>query len=262
MSDTVAWTPDRGDLPKPAGRMNGRAVLVTGAARGIGRAIAVLFAKEGAQVALLDREPEGVREVAEKTRGVAIVQDLLREEGLSAAVEEAASAMGHLDCLVNAAGVYFAGPIGDTDGAAWHKVMGVNLTAPFLLCRAAEPYLRNAPGGFATILNISSGVGLSPYANRSAYATSKGALITLGKVLAMELAPAVRVNTICPGLIDTPMIRELASHNDLGPTLQKYALKRLGLAEEVAQAALFLCSGASSFITGTTVAVDGGRTFH
>ncbi|GKX35649.1 MAG: dehydrogenase [Rhizobiaceae bacterium MnEN-MB40S] len=262
MNEAVAWTPKEGDLPLPAGRMKGRAILVTGAARGIGRAIAKLFAAEGAKIALLDREETGLRDIARETGGLAIAQDLTDFEKLPSVVGEAASFMGHLDGLVNAAGVYVNGPIGETDAATWKLVMDVNLTAPFLLCRAAETSLREAPTGYATILNISSGVGLSPYANRSAYATSKGGLIILGKVLAMELAPNIRVNTICPGLIDTPMVEALAGHNDLAVTLQKYALKRLGLAEEVAQAALFLSSGASSFITGATMAVDGGRTFH
>lgn len=246
--------------PAPAGRLKGRAILVTGAAQGIGRAIARLFAAEGAQVALLDRDEAKLASVAAETGGVRLVCDLREVERIDGVVEAAARELGRLDGLVNAAGVYAAGSLAETSPALWRDVMAVNLDAPFLLCRAAAPHLRAA--GHATIVNIASGVGLSPFANRSAYATSKGGLITLGKVLAMELAPAVRVNTICPGLIDTPMLADLPNGNDMDEVLKRYALRRLGRAEEVAQAALYLSSAASSFVTGITMAVDGGRTYH
>lgn len=246
--------------PAPADRLAGRALLVTGAAQGIGRAIARLFAAEGARVALLDIRAEALAGVAAETGGVAVTCDLRDPAAITTAVDRAAAALGHLDGLVNSAGIHAAGSVADTTPERWREVMAVNLDAPFLLCRAAERHLRAAPA--ATIVNISSGTGLSPFAERSAYATSKGALITLGKVLAMEFAPVIRVNTICPGLIDTPMTSAMPYHNDMAATLQRYALKRLGRDDEVAQAALFLTSTASSFITGTTMAVDGGRTYH
>ncbi|MBR9765532.1 MAG: SDR family oxidoreductase [Rhodobacteraceae bacterium] len=258
----IYWTPSAEDLPTPANRMKGRAVLITGAASGIGAAIARTFAAEGAQVALLDIVEAPLLALADEIGGHAVPFDLSQEEGLTEAVNATAEAMGHLDGLVNGAGVHSAGAITDIDPAEWHRVMQVNLTAPFLVCRAAVPHMRAAPGPFATVLNLSSGMGLSPYAERSCYATSKGGLITLGKVLAKELAPKIRVNTICPGLIDTPMVAKMSGHNDLTPTLEKYALKRLGHADEIAQAALFLCSSMGSFVTGITMAVDGGRTFH
>lgn len=258
----MSWTPGADDLPPPSGRMRGRAILVTGAARGIGAAIARCFAAEGAQVALLDRDAEGIAKLAAETGGLAILCDLAQPESIATAVDHGAAQMGKLDGLVNAAGVYSTGAITEIDPAEWHRVLQINLTAPFLLCRAVVPYMRAAPGPFGTMLNIASGVGLSPYAERAAYASSKGGLITLSKVLAMELAPKIRVNTICPGLVDTPMVAAMAGQKDLTPTLRKYALRRLGQAEEVAQAALFLCSAASSFVTGVTLSVDGGRTYH
>jgi len=242
--------------------MKGRAILVTGAARGIGAAIARTFAAEGAQVALLDSDTEGIEALAREIGGFSIPCDLALSDGIDEAVNVAVARVGHLDGLANAAGVYSKGAVTDIDPAEWRRVLQVNLTAPFLLCRAAIPHMRAAPGPSATILNISSGVGLSPYAERACYATSKGGLITLGKVLAMELAPKIRVNTICPGLIDTPMVAAMSQHNDLTPTLQKYALRRLGLPDEIAQAALFLCSATGSFVTGITMSVDGGRTYH
>lgn len=246
--------------PPPADRLAGRAVLITGAAQGIGAAIARLFAAEGARLALVDIRNAGLGKVAAETGAVALECDLRDVERLEAVADEAAQALGHLDGLVNAAGIHAAGSVAETTPDRWRDVMAVNLDAPFFLCRAAEPHLRASAG--STIVNLSSGTGLSPFPNRSAYATSKGALITLGKVLAMEFAPAIRVNTICPGLIDTPMTAGLPNHNALQQTLERYALRRLGRDDEVAQAALFLTSTASSFVTGTTMAVDGGRTYH
>lgn len=252
--------PDMLPAPPPAGRLAGRAVLVTGAAQGIGAAVARLFAAEGARLALLDIRRDGLDRVAAETGAIALECDLRDVARLKAVADEAARRLGHLDGLVNAAGIHAAGSVGETTPERWRDVMAVNLDAPFFLCRAAEPHLRAAAG--STIVNLSSASGLSPFPNRSAYATSKGALITLGKVLAMEFAPAVRVNTICPGLVDTPMTAGLPGHGALRQTLERYALRRLGRDDEVAQAALFLTSSASSFVTGTTMAVDGGRTYH
>ena len=260
MSGTIDWSPEGGPHPAPAGRMKGRAILITGAAQGIGAAIARLFAAEGAQLALLDHNRERLAGVANETGGLAIPCDLRDPAQIDEAVETASRGMGRLDGLVNSAGIHAAGSITDTTLEKWREVMAVNLDAPFLICRAAAPHLRAAAA--ATIVNMSSGVGLSPFAERSAYATSKGALITLGKVLAMELAPKIRVNTICPGMIDTPMSAGLPYHNSNPDMLKRYALQRVGRDVEIAQAALFLSSTASSFITGITMAVDGGRTFH
>ena len=253
--------PSRHPLPTPpAGRLAGRAVLVTGAAQGIGRAIARLFAAEGARLALVDVKAAEIESVAAEFGAEAFAFDLRDLDGIDGLVDTAVQKLGHLDGLVNAAGIHSAGPVSDITAARWREVMAVNLDAPFLLCRAAERHLRASEG--STIVNLSSATGLSPFPKRAAYATSKGALITLGKALAMEFAPVIRVNTICPGLIDTPMTAMLPNHNQLQQTLQRYALGRLGRDDEVAEAALFLTSNASSFITGTTLAVDGGRTFH
>lgn len=260
MSVEIAWRPEGGALPPPADRLLGRGILVTGAAQGIGRAIAELFAAEGAQVALLDVNKSALRDVATQTGGTALACDLRDEEAIPRMVDVAATALGRLDGVVNAAGIHDSGSIEETSPARWREVMEVNLTAPFLVCRAALRHLTAHAG--STIVNISSGVGLAPFANRAAYATSKGGLITLGKVLAMELAPSIRVNTVCPGLIDTPMTAALAGYNSHKDLLQRYALRRLGRDVEVAQAVLFLSTTASSFVTGATLAVDGGRTFH
>jgi len=252
--------PDTFSAPPPADRLAGRAVLITGAAQGIGAAIARLFAAEGARLALIDIRKADLDSIAAETGAISLECDLRDVARLQEVADGAVQRLGHLDGLVNAAGIHAAGSVGETTPERWRDVMAVNLDAPFFLCRAAEPHLRASAG--STIVNLSSGTGLSPFPNRSAYATSKGALITLGKVLAMEFAPAIRVNTICPGLIDTPMTAGLPNHNALPQQLERYALRRLGRGDEVAQAALFLTSAASSFVTGTTMAVDGGRTYH
>ena len=252
--------PDTFSATPPADRLAGRAVLITGAAQGIGAAIARLFAAEGARLALIDIRKADLDSIAAEIGAISFECDLRDVARLQVVVDAAAQRLGHLDGLVNAAGIHAAGSVGETTPERWRDVMAVNLDAPFFLCRAAEPHLRASAG--STIVNLSSGTGLSPFPNRSAYATSKGALITLGKALAMEFAPAIRVNTICPGLIDTPMTAGLPNHNALEQTLERYALRRLGRGDEVAQAALFLTSSASSFVTGTTMAVDGGRTYH
>jgi NAD(P)-dependent dehydrogenase (short-subunit alcohol dehydrogenase family) len=142
----------------------------------------------------------------------------------------------------------------------WNRVLAVNLTAPFLLCREAIPHLRQAGGG--TIVNVASGQGLVPSApGLSAYAASKGGLVTFSKAMALELAPDIRVNAICPGVVDTPLLppqmREAAGAPESG-----YALKRVGEPEEIAAGILFLTSRESAFVTGIALAVDGGRTYH
>ncbi|HYG26628.1 MAG TPA: SDR family oxidoreductase, partial [Caulobacteraceae bacterium] len=219
------------------------------------------FAAEGAQVAILDANGAGAQDVARSIGAAAFATDVTDEESVAAAVEGAAKAMGGLDGLVNAAGIVGMGAVEGMDTGMWRRVLDVNLTGPFLICRAAAPVLRKALG--ATVVNIASGVGLSPTAERSAYAASKAGLITFTKVLAMEWAPDVRVNTICPGSVDTPMLRGAYSEPAvMARIIERYALKRLAKAEELASAILFLTSNESSYVTGATLAVDGGRTFH
>ncbi len=252
------WHPLDNASVEPAGRLAGRAIFLTGAAQGIGEAIARLFVAEGARVALIDRRGDAIRTLAGEIGGLAIACDVADPRSVENAVNDAVAAFGKLDGVVNAAGIHATGSLADTTPERFMEVLGVNLVGPFLVCRFSAPHLAAAPG--ATIVNLSSASALSPFPNRSAYAASKGGLVTLSKSIAMELAPDVRVNVLCPGLVDTPMARSTV--NNIEAAGERYALKRVGRVEEVAQAALFLTSAASSFITGITLAVDGGRSFH
>jgi len=246
------------------GRLAGRRILITGAASGIGAATARLFAGEGAALALLDVQATLLAEIATDIGASAIPVDLCDAAATTAAVNAAATALGGLDGVINCAGVTASHPLGEWTLEAWAKVIDTNLTAPFLVCQAALPHLRQA--GTATIVTIASGTGLLPTGpGVSTYAASKAGVIALMKAYAGELAPAIRVNSIAPGIVDTPMVSHVLGgydNPDDAPFVQQYALKRVARPEEIARACLFLTSEESSFVTGTVLAVDGGRTFH
>jgi NAD(P)-dependent dehydrogenase (short-subunit alcohol dehydrogenase family) len=194
------------------------------------------------------------------------VCDVAEPEAVKAAVEQGATWLGGIDALVNSAGIDLRTPLEQVDDADWARMLAVNLTGPMLVCRAALPHLRGAGGG--TIVNVSSGAGLSPLLHRTAYCAAKAGVIMFGKALAIEAAAdGIRVNAVCPGAVDTPLFRTSYEgsedpERDLEAIRQRYALKRVAAPEEIAEAVLYLSSPASSYITGTALAVDGGRTFH
>jgi NAD(P)-dependent dehydrogenase (short-subunit alcohol dehydrogenase family) len=172
--------------------------------------------------------------------------------------------MGGIDGLVNAAGIFSSGGLKNTTPAEFARILGVNLTGTFLVIQAAAPHLLKA--GRGTIVNIGSGVGILPTGpDSTAYVASKGGVIAMTKAIAMELAPRIRVNVVCPGAVETPMtatfIRDASgAHN---PAIaRRYALGRPAAAEELAAAILFLTSDEASFVTGIALPVDGGRTYH
>ena len=236
-------------------RLQGRRILITGAASGIGRRTAELFAAEGAALTLLDLNRDGLAEVALATRGLAIEADVTDEGSVVRAVEQGAAAMDGIDGVVNAAGIVISGSVLDLSVASWQRVLDVNLTGTYIVVRGSLPWLLKAPS--ATIVNIASGQGLLPNVpNNTAYAASKGGVVNLTRALAAELAPSIRVNSICPGMVDTPMTAGLRREVD------RYAMKRIADPLEIAQAILFLTGTESSFVTGAALAVDGGRTFH
>jgi NAD(P)-dependent dehydrogenase (short-subunit alcohol dehydrogenase family) len=234
-------------------RLKGRKIIVTGGASGIGAATARLFREEGASVSVLDRGGDGV-----------IAVDVSDAASVARAVAAAAEAMGGLDGVVNAAGIFSAAGIADTSAELFSRTLAVNLLGTFLVIQAAAPLLMAAGGG--TIVNIGSGVGITPTGPGStAYVASKGGVIAMTKAVAQELAPVVRVNVVCPGAVDTPMTQGFlrVASGEVDPLIAgRYALKRAAAPDELAAAILFLTSDESSFVTGITLPVDGGRTFH
>lgn len=245
------------------GRLDGRRVLITGAASGIGAATARLFAAEGAKLALLDRDANAVREMAQEINAFAVDVDVADEAAVQRAVDQAVAWLGGLDAVVNGAGIASMKRAEETPLDLWRSMLDVNLTGTFLVCRAAIPHLRACEG--ATIVNIASASGLLPSAAGAAYGVSKAGVDMLTKYLARELAPSIRVNSVCPGMVDTPMMAAMAPKGD--PAVEAaikatYALQRAAQPHEIAGAILFLTSRESTYITGVSLAVDGGRTFH
>ncbi len=246
----------------------GRRFLVTGGANGIGRATIVRFLSGGASVACLDNNAAALEAIASKAgeRLLPIHVDVTDTVALDAAVEKAAETLDGLDGVVNAAGVDLLVGLETMDDAAWERLIAVNLTGPMKVCRAAVAHLRQAGGG--TIVNLSSGAGLRPLENRSAYSASKAGLQMFSKALALELSGSdIRVNVVCPGAVDTPLFRSgIAGGEEGEKELQairaRYALARIAEPDEIAAGVAWLSSPESSYVTGVILAIDGGRTFH
>jgi NAD(P)-dependent dehydrogenase (short-subunit alcohol dehydrogenase family) len=243
----------------------GKSVLVTGAARGIGKAVAAHFARHGARVALLDRDSEPLNAAAAETGADALVlvADVSCAAQVTVAVETVVERLGAIDVLVNNAGIHFARSVDAYTDEEWDRIFSVNVKGAFHMIRAALPALRRARGA---IVNVSSMTALVGQDRGAAYVASKGALVSLTKALALELATdGIRVNCVCPAGVDTPLLRSWA-HTLPNPeaVLQGQAdmhlLKRLATAEEIAAAVAFLASPDASFITGAILPVEGGAT--
>ncbi len=250
-------------------KLQGRRIIVTGAASGIGKAIAARFLSEGARVGLIDRSASALQQAAEALgKGVtSAVADVSDEAAVKGAVANIVATLGGIDGVVNSAGIDLLRPFADMPSSEWHAVLAVNLNGPFHLCQAALPHMRRAgPGG--TIVNIASAAGLRPLDHRTAYCASKAGLVMFTKALAMDLSrDGIRANVICPGIIETPLFR--ASYEnapdpqaELARITDRYVIKRVGQPDDIASAALYLSSAESSYVTGTALAVDGGRSFH
>ena len=238
-------------------KLDGRRIVITGAASGMGRDIARLFAQESASLALLDRNEAGVGEVAAGLSAKAYGCDVSDRAQVGEVVATAAAALGGIDGVVNAAGILITKLFDELDPESWDRMLAVNLTGPYNVVRAALPMLRAADK--ATIVNIASVSALMPMAGTAGYSASKAGLAMFTKCIAFDLGPKIRANTICPGVIKTEMTRYLwenPEHADRAE--QRVALKRLGEPDDVSRAALFFSTEDSGFTTGTELPVDGG----
>jgi meso-butanediol dehydrogenase / (S,S)-butanediol dehydrogenase / diacetyl reductase len=250
-------------------RLSGKVALITGGGTGIGRAIALAFAREGASVALAGRRLEKLKEVAgevKKQGGAAktVECDVTRARDAERAVREAAKQFGKLNVLVNNAGTLSVSTVDNISEEEWDRVMTVNVKGPFLMSRAALKEFRKAGGG--AIVNIGSVLGLVAMQNRAAYCASKGGVTMLTKAMALDHAHEnVRVNCICPSIVETDLVKGLFNDSEQGKALRKaregtIPLGRFGKPMDVAELAVFLASEESSWITGAAIPLDGGLT--
>jgi NAD(P)-dependent dehydrogenase (short-subunit alcohol dehydrogenase family) len=238
-----------------------KVALVTGAARGIGLAVAKRFLNQDWRVAMLDIEGEllkaAVASLANPGDTLALHCDVSNKNAVAGAVGAIEQRFGRLDALVNNAGIAVFAPLMELSDDDWDRVLAVNLTGPFLCTRAAVPLMRENGGG--AIVNITSISGLRASTLRAAYGTSKAGLALLTKQLAVELASiGIRVNGVAPGPVDTAMAKAVHTPEIRADYHEMIPLNRYGLEEELAEAVFFLCSDRASYITGQILSVDGG----
>lgn len=248
-------------------RLAGKAALITGGGTGIGKAIALAFAREGAKVAVAGRRKEKLAETLGEmkklgSKGLAVVCDVSKAKDAERAVHETAKVFGKMNVLVNNAGVLQVSTIEGIDEESWDRLMEINLKGPYLMCRAALPEFRKAGGG--AIVNVGSVLGLVAMKDRAAYCASKGGLTLLTKAMALDHAHEnVRSNCICPSIVETELVKGLFAASEAGKALRKtrigqIPLGRMGQPEDVAEMAVFLASEESSWLTGAAIPLDGG----
>ena len=241
-------------------------MLVTGAAAGIGLACTRRLLAEGAAVAMVDRDAGRLSSTRDSLpssdRAFAIPFDVTDGEAVREGVADAARLMAGIDGVVNNAGIDMHRPFMDVDASDWNEVMAVNLVGAMEVCRAAMDAL--ASSGRGVIINIASAAGLRPTPGRIAYCASKAALIMATKALALELAEhGIRANAVCPGPVETELFRQsLGDSVTVDDVKARRVLGRIGNVDEIAGTIAFLLSDEAAFITGSALAVDGGRAFH
>jgi NAD(P)-dependent dehydrogenase (short-subunit alcohol dehydrogenase family) len=248
------------------GQLVGKIAAVSGAGAGIGRASALALAAQGAAVAVVDRDGGAAEAVAREIRdgggrAIAVTADVSTAEGAARVATVARDELGGLDILHNNAGIQYYGTVVTTPEAAWDEVLRVNLKSMYLVSQACVPLIQARGGG--AIVNTASAQAFASQSSVAAYTASKHAILGLTRSMAVDLAPTIRVNCVCPGSVDTPMLRAaLASAADPAATRlvldRMHVLGRIAQPEEVASVVVFLVGPGASFITGAAIPVDGG----
>jgi NAD(P)-dependent dehydrogenase (short-subunit alcohol dehydrogenase family) len=252
-------------------RLAGKVALITGGGTGIGRAIALAFAREGASVAVAGRRFEKLREVTREVekgggKGLAMECDVTKAKEVERAVRGTTERFGRLNVLVNNAGVLSATTVEGISEEEWDRLMTVNVKGPFLMSRAVLREFRKAGGG--AIVNIGSVLGLVAVKDRAAYCASKGGVTMLTKAMALDHAHEnIRVNCICPSIVETELVKGVFNETEQGQAMRKariatIPLGRIGRPEDVAELAVFLASEESSWLTGAAIPLDGGLTAY
>ena len=252
-----------------AGLLEGRISLVTGAGSGIGRATSLVMAREGAAVVVSDIDADGGEETLSAIKeaggeGIFVHADVSRPDDVAALVGQVVSAYGRLDCAYNNAGIegFMAGRLHEYPEDVWDRLIDINVKGVWLCLKHELPQMLQQGGG--AIVNTASGAGLVGSRRMSAYVASKHAVVGLTKAAALEYArDGIRVNAVCPGIIDTPMVRRLINGRDAEYESSipiRQPIGRLGTPEEIAESVTWLCSDAASLVTGLAMAVDGGFT--
>ena len=251
-----------------AGTLEGKVALVTGGSSGIGRATCLAFAREGAKVVVADVNPRGGQETVSMVKeaggeAIYVQADVSRAADVEAMVNRAVQAYGRLDCAHNNAGVSGGGrraPMHEYSEEDWDRIIGINLKGVWLCMKYEVPQMLRQGGG--AIVNTASIMGLvGSWSRNIAYNASKHGVVGLTKTAALEYAQSgIRINAVCPGYIRTPILDPLLSSNPEieGQIIARHPIGRLGRPEEIAEAVVWLCSDAASFVTGHTMTVDGG----
>jgi meso-butanediol dehydrogenase / (S,S)-butanediol dehydrogenase / diacetyl reductase len=248
-------------------RLTEKVAIVTGAAAGIGRASTLLFASEGAKVAAVDLDDAGVQTLVQEVstaggEALAVRADVSKADEVRRVVHAVIERFGRVDILFNNVGIVPHGKIHTISEAEWDRTMTINVKSMYLLCREVIPVFLRQGGG--VILNTSSATALRSVPDRVAYSTSKGAVLALTRSMAVDyVRDRIRVNCLCPGTVDTPSFRQrMAAFPDPEEALRQFVARqpmgRLGTADEVAQAALYLVSDEAQFVTGAAFSIDGG----
>lgn len=245
-------------------KLEGKVAIVTGGAAGIGEASCRLFAREGARVACVDRDRAGAERVCAEIRSTGHTAhpcacDVAAEEDVQRTVQQVLARFSRIDILFNNAGIVVGGRIHEMTPESWDSSFAINVRSMFLFARAVIPGFLQQGGG--VILNTSSATALRPVIDRTAYSATKSAVLSITRSMALDYArDKIRVNCLCPGTVDTPSL-----HERLGDSPEKWKqfiarqpLGRLGTAEEIAQAALYLVSEDAGYVTGTAFQIDGG----